>query len=903
MLKVLACISTGHDWRLIVLAGLVCLTSVRITFNLYGRAPDSNGAARAAWLGLTGLVTGSGIWATHFIAMLAFQPGGRTGYEPVLTLASLLIAVLVSAGGLAVATTTRLKRRHAIGGALLGFGIGLMHYAGMAAFEVQGRLLWDFRYVAASVAVGAGFGAMALLVARDGKAAGRQLPASLLLTLGICGMHFTGMTAVSILPDPSVKAPTSLMSHDAMAVTVAVLAISVIALVLGALALDGRSRRQAFGHLRDAIDAMPDGLAIYDIADRLVSWNSRYAELLGQQDGDLVVGMSYADLVASVSRRRPPAVPVGEEAVWASAAVALNRVDVGGREQEFRDGGWLRVHHRPTRQGGVVSVCVDITSAKHNTRALARARDEAQAANLAKSEFLANMSHEIRTPMNGVIGMNQLLLRSGLDEQQHSFAQAVQKSAGSLLAIIDDILDISKLEAGKVELEAVEFCLETLVEDVVELLSPRAAEKGLTLGAFVAPLARGKVRGDPLRLRQILLNLVSNAIKFTRDGAVTVEVGAVQAPSGRQQIRIEVQDTGIGVDHASKQKLFQKFQQADGSITRQYGGTGLGLSISRELVELMGGAIGVADRPGGGAIFWFEVELCQVGAPMRADEPLAGLRILLLDDQPLRRALQVRRLAAEGAVVSEAEAGRDALALAERAEHEGAPFDLVISDHRAPEATDCGLAEPFMNLNDGDPPKLVVFDDLEAPLAACETPIDYRRLTNPVRRQALVEALTGLARPRGGELTAAETPAPAPMRAPGETGRILLAEDNEINTLLATTLLRQVGFEVRTVPNGAEAVTAAAHQSFDLILMDLQMPVMDGLQATRLIRASGSQVPIVAMTANVMDRDREACLAAGMDDFVSKPIDASAFLRTVARRLANSEQNEGAPKRPEPVTT
>jgi signal transduction histidine kinase len=292
-------------------------------------------------------------------------------------------------------------------------------------------------------------------------------------------------------------------------------------------------------------------------------------------------------------------------------------------EQQFTDGRWLRIEHRHTRHGGMVTTCVDVTDLKRNAQILALARDEAEAANRAKSEFLATMSHEIRTPMNGVMGMNALLLRSPLTHRQRTFAEAIASSADALMVIINDILDVSKLEAGKITLDHTAFSLESVIEQVVEHLSPKAAEKGLEIGATLDFGARGRFRGDSPRLRQILLNLMSNAIKFTAAGSARIEVRSRPGKAGHTRLRIEVLDTGIGVDSAAKAKLFQKFQQADGSITRRFGGAGLGLSISRELVELMGGRIDVEDRPDGGAVFWFEVELA-VETPATAPSITVG---------------------------------------------------------------------------------------------------------------------------------------------------------------------------------------------------------------------------------------------------------------------------------------
>ncbi len=619
MLAVYLCLTTQHDWRLVVVALAVCALASCSAFVLYARVPRRPLLRAAGWIFAASLVAGSGVWTTHFVSMLAFRTGLAEGYDAGATIGSFAAAVTASALGFSLGVMpgrgARLIAQRLAGGAVIGLGISVMHYLGMAGYRTAGYLVWRQDLVVASVVIGVILSAAALCAAWPGVGLKRQLGAAALFMTAIGGMHFTAMAAVSIAPDPSRAPPPALMSHAAMAVLAVAMMILILAASSAAAVLDALARNRDLNRLRQSLDAMPEGLAFFDAEDRLVAWNAPYADLW-KLDGVLEAGRPFIDLVRAAVAQGTFSESAGREEDCVAERMARWRAASGVIERSLPDGRWLRITDRRTADGGTVSVCVDITDLKRAKQAMAQAHALAQEANRIKSEFLANMSHEIRTPMNGIIGMNALLMMTGLTPAQRRYAEVVQTSADSLMEMFDNILDIAKLEAGGVEIASTRFSLDDLLRAVEDEAQPAARRKGLDLLVDSDRQPWPPLLGDPAKIRKLLSHLVSNAIKFTDAGQVRVDLRRRATPEGKTWVRIEVIDTGIGVSAAARQGLFEPFHQADGSTTRRHGGTGIGLAICQHAIRLMGGAIGLLDRPGGGSIFW--VELALPDAPAEA---------------------------------------------------------------------------------------------------------------------------------------------------------------------------------------------------------------------------------------------------------------------------------------------
>lgn len=535
----------------------------------------------------------------------------------------------------------------------------------------------------------------------------------------------------------------------------------------------------------------------------------------------------------------------------------------------------IATHKRVENQ--VTQLHVLTAELKSSSQRLVKARDQAVEASKFKSQFLANMSHEIRTPMNALIGVSDLMMKTHLTREQQEYANMIRDSASALLDIVNDILDFSKVEAGKIQLELCDLDLVQVVEGAAELLAEKAHQKSLSLMTFIQPQLERSLRGDPTRLRQIILNLISNAIKFTDSGEIFVHA-MPESKDGIDYVKILIKDSGIGMSPDVQKQIFSPFTQADNSVSRKYGGTGLGLSICHKLVELMGGTIGLESKEGSGTTVWFTFPLEKGNEPTSAEIPegIADIHILFVDGPGSSTKVMTAYAKNWGIKCDTAESSGVAHALLKSAHNKGQPYNIIIVESNLPDIKAEEFASQFATEEYAGDTKIILFNSV-GPSAAPKSFHDFSGyLTAPMRQSMLLDCILKMSTNLDSEQKEGDTVPSAATEKAESRRHILIAEDNQVNQRVAVLQLQQIGFTADVASNGEEAVEAASKNKYDLILMDCQMPVMDGFEATREIRKgetrSGRRVPIVAMTAHAMEGDREKCIAEGMDDYISKPV-------------------------------
>lgn len=621
-----------------------------------------------------------------------------------------------------------------------------------------------------------------------------------------------------------------------------------------------------------ALEAIPDGFVLFDRDDLLIACNQRYRELYAESAEAMVTGASFEDILRFGLGRGQYKDAIGREEDWLRERLERHQDASSVLEQELEGGRWLRVLEQPTPDGGRVGLRVDITHQKEQQSALDEARKAAESANRAKSAFLANMSHEIRTPMNGVVGMAELLCDTGLTEEQRLFAETIRSSGEALLVIINDILDYSKIEAERLTLHPEPFDLERLIHEVAMLLQPRARERGLDLMIDYDLFLPTRFVGDAGRLRQVLTNLVGNAVKFTENGHVLIRIVGLEAEPGSQQLHVSVEDTGIGIAEDQLDHVFGEFNQVESEANRKFEGTGLGLAITKSLVERMEGSVWVDSELGKGSCFGFRILLPVAEDQSTIQAPVSLRRALVVDDQFINRTILERQLVTCGMQVTLCRSGADVIAELES----DSGYDVLITDHEMPEMNGLQLAERLREMGHDLP--IVLFSSNPAAARDGSGKAQLSAvMQKPLLRSELYRRLRELTSP---------PPQLAPLVVTPPSGdrrimRVLAAEDNRTNQLVFRKMVKDLHIDLNFADNGREAVELFERFKPDLIFMDISMPEMDGKQAATAIRTReatlGGHVPIVALTAHAMDGDDTSILAAGIDEYLTKPLRKTAI--------------------------
>jgi two-component system, sensor histidine kinase and response regulator len=921
-------IAGTYNYGLVAVSIFIAVMASYAALDLAGRVTYTHGRARHLWLIGGATAMGIGIWSMHYVGMLAFRLPMPVEYDWPTVLVSMVAAMLASAVALTIVSQSTLTQGRALLGSLLmGGGIAAMHYIGMAAMRMPAMCSYSVRLVTVSVVLAVLISLAAIWLTfyfREEKASAHWGKAASAVVMGaaIPTMHYTGMAAATFTAsamDENLRHAVNISSLGTaviLVVTFMVLGLTVVTCTVDRkITAQARQIESNERRYRQILETCTEPFAELDASGKITNWNVRAEETFGWLRGEVAGKELGALIVSTVYRKRYD----GElqRLVESNAVPLCKKVQIMAKHRDNHElPVEMMVCSMRWDDSHIFTVYFrDLTEQEQTQKALVRARHVAEAernaahsarlvaeeASKAKGTFLATMSHEIRTPMNGILGMTELVMDSSLTPEQHENLNLVRISAESLLLIINDVLDFSKIEAGKFEIESIPFALRESLGESMKVLGFRAEKKGLELIYEVQPEIPEGLVGDPGRIRQILINLVGNSIKFTLAGEILVSVTEETHAPGAISLHFAVKDTGIGIPENKQKEIFEAFSQADGSMARKFGGSGLGLAISVRLVGLMKGRIWVESEVGKGSTFHFTVEVraqqeTAARMPLQPQE-LRDLRALIVDDNSTNRRVMCEMLSHWGMKPASVKSGAEALKELHAARASSHPYPLILLDAHLDDMDGFTLAEYIhkdSHLSETTVMMLTSAGSL-GDAARCRELAISAYLVKPVRHSELLAGICHI-------LQKSPVKAPEPLvtrhtlrEAKGKL-RILLAEDNAVNQTLARRLLEKRGYTVRIAGDGSSALAALEEETFDVVLMDVQMPEMDGFQATAAIRvkekSTGTHIPIVAMTAHALKGDEERCIAAGMDAYVAKPIRPADLFAAIERLMDAKEEAE-----------